>query len=70
MSFRSGDEMVQIEATIEHSTAKAWLINDLMSGKQVWLPKSVGTMLEEPDPSTGNVIFNCQEWWCKKNGLI
>lgn len=69
MASKLGDEMVQIEAIVKHKHTKSWLIEDQMTGKEVWLPFSVGNMLDEPNPD-GLVIFECQEWWCKKNGLI
>jgi hypothetical protein len=66
---RIGDEMVEIEAKVEHTTSKAWLIIDNMSQKQAWLPKSVGTIVQDVDMD-GNTIFNVKEWWARKNGLI
>jgi hypothetical protein len=62
--------MLEFEGKVEHTTAKAWLIEDNMSGKQGWLPKSVGQMVSEgPDPD-GNIIFLAPEWWMKKQGFV
>jgi hypothetical protein len=69
MGERVGDEMVTIEAKVEHSTEKAWLIIDNMSGKQAWLPKSVGKIIEDVDRD-GNTLFEAKEWWARKNGMI
>jgi hypothetical protein len=62
-------EMLEFEGKVEHTTMKAWLVEDNISGKQAWLPKSVGQMMGEPDPD-GNIIFNAPEWWMKKAGFV
>lgn len=70
MADAVGDEMQEIECKVEHSTAKAWLVIDNMSGNQAWLPKSIGTMMSEgPDPE-GNTLFQAPTWWCRKNKFI
>jgi len=69
MGERIGDETIEIEATVERTSDKAWLINDMMSGKQIWLPKSVGTIIQERDDQ-GHVLFNVKQWWAKDRGLI
>lgn len=63
------EEDVQIEATVEHTTQKAWLIIDTMTQKQAWLPFSVGTIIEEVDRD-GHTMFMVKHWWAKKNGLL
>jgi hypothetical protein len=69
MAEKVGDETYHFEATVEHTTAKAWLVIDAMSTKQAWLPNSVGTIMRERDED-GNVLFSAPEWWCRKNGII
>jgi hypothetical protein len=65
----TGNEMLEFEGKVEHTTAKAWLVEDNMSGVKAWLPKSVGTMMGEADPD-GNIIFQAPEWWMKKQGFV
>jgi hypothetical protein len=69
MAEKTGDEMVQIECTVEHTTAKARLVVDIMSGKQAWLPKSITEIVQERDEE-GHMLFSVPEWWTKKNGFI
>jgi len=69
MAERMGDEEYEIEAKLEHSTSKAWLITDNMSGHQAWLPKSVGRVVREADED-GNILFAAPEWWVKKNRFV
>jgi hypothetical protein len=69
MAENTGDELQEIECKVEHSTAKAWLVIDNMSGNQAWLPKSIGSIVRDVDPE-GNTIFNAPTWWCKKNRFI
>lgn len=63
------EEDVQIEARVEHTHKAAWLIEDTMTQKQVWLPFSVGKIIEEVDRD-GNTMFMVKHWWAKKNELI
>ena len=63
------NEMVEIECTVEHTTAKAWLVVDNASGEKAWLPKSQAQMMGDADPD-GNVVFSVPEWWLKKNGFV
>jgi hypothetical protein len=65
----TGDELITIECKVEHTTAKAWLIIDNMSGNQGWLPKSIGNLVQDVDPD-GNSLFTAPEWWCKRNRFI
>jgi hypothetical protein len=69
MAERIGDEMLQIECTVEHTTEKAWLVTDLMSGKQAWAPKSRCDIARERD-AEGHVLMNVPEWWAKKQGFL
>lgn len=68
MAYSSGDEMIEIEAEIKASTAKAWLVQDQFTGKEVWLARSIGTMLGPADKE-GICVFEVKEWWARKNGL-
>lgn len=68
MGERVGDEMIQLEVKVEHSTEKAWLIIDTMSEKQAWLPKSIGKIIRDVDED-GNSLVEAPQWWCKKNGI-
>lgn len=69
MAQRIGDEEHEIEAKVEHTTEKAWLVIDTMSGKQAWLPKSQGRIVQDVDPD-GNTLFAVTDWWySKKSGF-
>lgn len=63
------EEDVQIEATVEHTHKAAWLIIDTMTQKQVWLPFSVGKIIEDVDRD-GHTMFMVKHWWAKKHELI
>jgi hypothetical protein len=69
MPYRPGDPTVQIEAEIEHTTAKAYLIRPTMGSKeQVWLPKS--QTVEMGDPDDNNLrVFTVTLWWHNQAGL-
>jgi len=69
MGYRVGDDMIEIECTIEHTTEKAWLVIDLMSGKEGWAPKSRCEIIRERDED-GHVLMHVPEWWAKKQGFI
>jgi hypothetical protein len=63
MPYRPGDPTVDIEARIEVTTAKAYLIEPTMGTKEkVWLPKSQTVQMGEPDEN-GNRVFTVTEWW-------
>lgn len=69
MPYRPGDPTVELEARIETSTAKAYLIEPTMGMKdQVWLPKSQTVGMSEPDEN-GNRVFTVTEWWYQKSEL-
>lgn len=66
MGYRSGDPTEMLEAVIEHTTAKAYLINPTMGSKrEVWLPKSQVVEMGDSDEN-GNRIFTVTEWWYKR----
>jgi hypothetical protein len=69
MPYRPGDPTVQVEAEIEVTTAKAYLIKPTMGGKdQVWLPKSQTVSMSEPDEN-GLRVFEVTEWWYDKSEI-
>ncbi len=69
MPYRPGDPLVQIEAMIEVTTAKAYLIEPTMGEKkQVWLPKSQVIEMSDPDEN-GLRTFAVTEWWFGVSGL-
>jgi len=55
-----------IEATVEHTTEKAWLIHDTGSGHEAWLPKSQADMVSDKNEN-GVIQFRVKAWWVKKN---
>jgi hypothetical protein len=64
MAIRPGDPTVELEARIEHTTAKAYLIEPTMGKQtQVWLPKSQIAGMTERDPENGTTIFQVSRWW-------
>lgn len=67
MGFRN-DEAVVIDARVEHTTAKARLIELETDGRQIWLPKSQTLYMGEADMD-GNREFHITEWIAKQNGL-
>ena len=69
MAERIGDEEYELEAKVEFTTPKAWLVIDTMSSKQAWLPKSQGRIIRDVDPD-GNTLFAVSNWWIKKSGFI
>jgi hypothetical protein len=69
MAYRPGDPTVDLEARIEATTAKAYLIEPTMGTKeQVWLPKSQMVSMTDPDEN-GNRVFTVTEWWFFKAEL-
>ena|SRR6187402_2556207 len=69
MPYRPGDPTVDVEARVEVSTAKAYLIEPTMGvKKEVWLPKSQVVGMTEPDDN-GNRVFTVTEWWYQKAEL-
>jgi hypothetical protein len=69
MGIRAGDEMIEIEAEIKATTAKAWLVEDQFTMKEAWLAKSIAEMMGPADKE-GITTFSVPEWWAKKNSLI
>lgn len=69
MPYRPGDPTVELEARVETSTAKAYLIEPTMGKvQQVWLPKSQIVGEGEPDEN-GNRMFTVTQWWADKAGI-
>jgi len=69
MFYRPGDPTVDLEARIEVTTAKAYLIEPVMGTKrEVWLPKSQVVSVGEPNED-GNRAFKVTEWWYQKAEL-
>jgi len=69
MPYRPGDATVQIEARIETTTAKAYLIEPTMTvKKQVWLPKSQTVEMGDADEN-GLRLFTVTEWWAQRAEL-
>ena len=64
MAYRPGDETATFEAKIEHSTAKAHLVEFTLGGKY-WLPKSQIASVTEAD-EYGNRVFEVAAWWNEK----
>jgi hypothetical protein len=63
MAYRPGDPTIELEAKIEHTTLKAYLICPTMSMKsEVWLPKSQVVGMSEAD-ADGNRTFTVTRWW-------
>lgn len=63
MGYRSGDPTVMLEARIEYTSAKAYLVEPTMGNKrEVWIPKSQVVEMGDPDEN-GNRIFTVTEWW-------
>jgi plasmid maintenance system antidote protein VapI len=69
MAYRQGDPTVELEARIEVTTAKAYLIEPVMGmKKEVWLPKSQTVSMSDADEN-GNRTFVVTEWWHNKAEL-
>jgi len=70
MPYRDGDPTVMIEASIEVTTAKAYLIHPTMGSKRdVWLPKSQTVQIEDQGNGGDNKIITVTEWWYRQAGL-
>jgi hypothetical protein len=63
---RPSDETYELEGTIEHTTAKARLI-EFTNGRTVWVPKSC--IVEEHDLGDGKFEFVIKQWFAEKEGL-
>ena len=69
MPYREGDATVDVEASIEVTTPKAYLIHPTMGAKkEVWLPKSQTVSMTEPDDN-GNRVFTVTKWWYERAEL-
>ena len=69
MAYRPGDATEEVEARIETSTAKAYLIEPTMSRiKETWLPKSQVVGMTDPDEN-GICVFTVTSWWFNKSGM-
>jgi len=69
MPYRDGDPTVELEAKIEVTTAKAYLIYPTMGAKkEVWLPKSQTVQMGEPNED-GNRVFTVTQWWATQAGI-
>lgn len=69
MPYRDGDPTVEVEASIEVTTAKAYLIHPTMGAKkEVWLPKSQVAGMSDLTED-GMRVFTVTEWWYKQAGL-
>ena len=70
MPYRAGDPTVELEATIEVTTAKAYLIHPTMGTKrEVWLPKSQVVGISDPDEN-GQKIFTVTKWWADRAEVL
>jgi hypothetical protein len=69
MAYRQGDPTIDLEAKIEVTTAKAYLIQPTMGAlAEVWVPKSQVVSMSEPDEN-GLRTFKVTEWWYKRAEL-
>lgn len=68
MGYREGDKTFEFEGKIEHTTAKAYLVEPTLGPKQIWVPKS---QLRYDPPNgpdgEGNFTFEVTEWWLDRN---
>jgi hypothetical protein len=69
MPYRDGDPTVELEARIEVTTAKAYLIEPTMGKKQVWLPKSQTVQMSDLQEN-GMRTFTVTEWWANQSGVM
>jgi hypothetical protein len=70
MPYRPGDPTVEVEAIIELTTAKAYLLKPTMGKLQeVWLPKSQMVGMTDPAES-GARLFTVTQWWADKSGVL
>lgn len=67
MGYRPGDPTVTLAASIEHQTAKAYLISPTLGGDNVWIPKSQVVSMEQVD--TDEWEFTITQWIADRNGL-
>ena len=69
MKTRSGDEIIEVEGEILAQTPKAWLLKDSFTSKEVWLPKSVGTIVDGAEKE-GEFLFEVPQWWAERAELL
>lgn len=69
MPYREGDPTVELEARIEVTTAKAYLIEPTMGKKQVWLPKSQTVQMSDLQEN-GMRTFTVTQWWASQSGVM
>lgn len=62
--YRRDDVTHEFEAKIEHTTAKAHLVEMTLGGKY-WVPKSQIVRMEDPDID-GNRQFEVSDWWWQR----
>lgn len=43
-SMTSEHRLADIEVVVKHQTEKAWLVYSTITGKEAWVPKSVGEL--------------------------
>lgn len=43
---RRDERLADIEVTVKHQTEKAWLVYSHLTGKEAWVPKSVGELAD------------------------
>ena len=66
MPYREGDPTADVEASVEVTTAKAYLIKPTMGKKmEVWLPKSQMVSMTDADED-GVRVFKVTLWWYDK----
>ena len=69
MKTRSGDQIIEVEGEILAQTPKAWLIRDAFTGKEVWLPKSVGVIIDGAEKE-GDLLFEVPQWWANSAEIL
>ena len=60
---------VEVEGTVEGSSAKAILFRGDFWDEASWLPRSQIEIVEQPD-EPGRAIVYIRRWLCKKNGWM
>jgi hypothetical protein len=65
---RPSDETYELEGTVEHTTAKARLI-EFTNGRTVWVPKSCIVEEYPSDADSDVYVFVIKQWFAEKEGL-
>lgn len=60
----SGRDEVVVEATLQHETANAWLLEHDPEAAPVWVPKSQCRRGDEPN------TWRMPEWLAEREGMI